>query len=351
MQRQATPSASLPVGVTSAARATSANAASWTASRRPPASASPNTRMPPMMQVRFAAVEVVGDDRDGVALLEAAGGGEEGERGGDGGDGQPGGEDEREQAVAGGARERLQRDVADAEQHAGGGAEQRAVVMGRGAHLRRGDQQQRRAASATASKAIRPGTANAVWCPSGAGIVRTSSTEPDRGHRDAGPLAAADAVAEDAVAEHREDHDAGGEHDLHRRERGERERGDVQDPGADGDRHADREPLGGEQRPRAGQRPPQRDERRAPGAAVLAQEAQLRDDGAYERQRDPKLQLRPTLLEPTVPRTLGRSLSARRAAVIGRGANVARAALAVPTTARRTARRSRRRTSPRSACA
>ena len=37
---------------------------------------------------------------------------------------------EREQAVAGGARERLQRDVADAEQHAGGGAEDRAVVMG-----------------------------------------------------------------------------------------------------------------------------------------------------------------------------------------------------------------------------
>ncbi len=60
------------------------------------------------------------------------------------------------------------------------------------------------------------------------------------------------------------------------------------------------------------------------GAAVLAQEAQLRDDGAYERQRDPKLQLR-----PTSPRT-DRSPNSRekppsaRAAVIGPGANVAR---------------------------
>ena len=67
--------------------------------------------------------------------------------------------------------------------------------------------------------------------------------EPGRGHRDARPLAAADAVAEDPVAEHGEHHDAGGEHDLDRRERGERERGDVQDPRAGGDRHADREPA------------------------------------------------------------------------------------------------------------
>ena len=33
-------------------------------------------------------------------------------------------------------------------------------------------------ASATASKTIRPGTANAAWWPSGVGIVRTSSTSP-----------------------------------------------------------------------------------------------------------------------------------------------------------------------------
>ena len=45
------------------------------------------------------------------------------------------------------------------------------------------------------------------------------------------------------LGQHGEDHDAGGEHGLDDRQRGEGQGGDVEDPGAGRDGHADREPL------------------------------------------------------------------------------------------------------------
>ena len=92
-----------------------------------------------------------------------------------------------------------------------------------------------------------------------------------------------------------------------------------------------------EQRAGAGQRAPQLDRRRAAGAAVLAQEAQLRDGGAYQRQRDPKLQLRPTLLEPR-PRTLGEKPPSGAGRGHRPGGQRRRAALVVPTTFSRSPR-------------
>ena len=80
--------------------------------------------------------------------------------------------------------------------------------------------------------------------------------EAERGHAHADPLAHADLEAEDALGEDREHHDAGGEHGLDDRERGEGESRDVEQPGAGGDAHADREPLGGEQGPDGLQRMP-----------------------------------------------------------------------------------------------
>ena len=61
--------------------------------------------------------------------------------------------------------------------------------------------------------------------------------------RDADPLAHADLEAEDPLGHHGQDHDAGREHGLDDGQRGERERGDVEQPRDGGDAHADREPL------------------------------------------------------------------------------------------------------------
>ena len=44
-----------------------------------PGIGSPKTMMPPAMQETLAAVEVDGDDRDGLAVLQAAGRGVEGD--------------------------------------------------------------------------------------------------------------------------------------------------------------------------------------------------------------------------------------------------------------------------------
>ena len=93
-----------------------------------------------MMQVTFAAVEV--QAMTGTASpswkprAEARKASADGERAtGSHGETASG---ERRAADAG---ERLDRDVGDAEQHAGGGAEHRAVVVGGRAEARRGDQQ------------------------------------------------------------------------------------------------------------------------------------------------------------------------------------------------------------------
>ena len=123
----------------SAARraATSAKAASWTASRMPPASASPKTRMPPMMQVRFAAVEVQAMTGTASPSWKPRAEARKASAEASGGDGQPGREDEREQAVAGGAGERLERDV----------ARRRTARRRRRRAARRGDGRARRAAA------------------------------------------------------------------------------------------------------------------------------------------------------------------------------------------------------------
>ena len=68
-----------------------------------------------------------------------------------------------------------------------------------------------------------------------AGSVTTEQQQADGGHADADPLAGADLEAEQPLGQHREHHDAGGEHGLDDGQRRERERGDVQDPGAGGD--------------------------------------------------------------------------------------------------------------------
>ena len=70
----------------------------------------------------------------------------------------------------------------------------------------------------------------------------------------------------------------------------ERERGDVEDPGAGGDRHADREPARGEQRAPAAERMAHVHRGRRVRAPVLVEEAQLGGERAGEREEDAQVQ-------------------------------------------------------------
>jgi len=72
--------------------------------------------------------------------------------------------------------------------------------------------------------------------------------------RQAGPLTAPDAKAEDAVRRDGDEHHTRRENDLYDRHRGERQRPHVQQPGSDGDEHPNREPARAEQGTRALQR-------------------------------------------------------------------------------------------------
>ena len=277
-----------PCGVTSAATATSAKATIWTPSSTPPASASPKTTIPPVITVMFAAVARAGDDRDGLALLEAAGGGEEGEHRGQRGDRQPRRGEELERAAD--ARQRLERDVGDAEQRAGGGAEDRAVVVGGRAEPRSGDQQH--------AEREHPGLEGDQRGHGERGVIAAGARQREHeqrqaggGHDHADPLARADLAAEQPLAHHGEHHDAGRERDLDDGQRGERERGHVEDPSAGGDRHADREPARAEQVTGAAQRRAQLDPRGHRGAAVLAQKPELRDGRAQQCEPDTDVQV------------------------------------------------------------
>ena len=90
-------------------------------------------------------------------------------------------------------------------------------------------------------------------------------------------------------AMHREDHDAGGEHRLDDRQRGEGKGGDVEEPRAGGDGHADREPLAGVQLLSRPERMTDVDRGSLVGALVLVEKAQLRRDRAGEREQDAQI--------------------------------------------------------------
>ena len=80
--------------------------------------------------------------------------------------------------------------------------------------------------------------------------------EPCRRDDHADPLAASEPEAEEALGEDGEEHQPAREDGLHDRQRRQGERADVEHPGADRDRPADREPLGAEEVDGASQRVP-----------------------------------------------------------------------------------------------
>ena len=109
--------------------------------------------------------------------------------------------------------EGLQRDVGDAEQRAGGGAEDRAVMVGGRAEPGRGDQQHAdgehpdQEGHQRGHRRTRSGSA-------GARQGQHEQRQAGGGHDHADPLARADLAAEQPLADHREHHDAGRERDL-----------------------------------------------------------------------------------------------------------------------------------------
>ena len=246
----------------------------------------------------FAAVRGAGDDRDGVALLEAAGGGEEGEHGGEQRDGQPGRDEQRERAADAG--QRLERDVGDAEQRARGGAEERAVVVGGRAEPRGGDQQHAERRACPASKAISAGTANAEWLPPVRGSVSDEQRQADGGHRHADPLAACRRVQPNSRSPSTASITTPVESTTWTMDSGASASAAtcrIQAPAAIAmpiANHFERN------RPRALRSGAlQLDARRLRGAAVLAQEAELRDGGAQQRQPDTDVQMNRSPLRMT----------------------------------------------------
>jgi hypothetical protein len=114
--------------------------------------------------------------------------------------------------------------------------------------------------------------------------------QAERGHGDADPLAEPDLEAEDPLSHDGEDHDAGGEDGLDHRERGVGEGSHVEDPGTGGDGHADREPLAAVELLGRAERVTDVDRRGLVRTLVLVKKAQLRGDGADERQQNAQIQ-------------------------------------------------------------
>ena len=227
-----------------------------------------------------------GDDGDRLAVLHAARGGVEGDDGGEQRDGEPGRDEHLADAAEPG--QRLDGDVGHAEQHARRGAEHDAVVVVGGAEARAGDQERadRQHAGLEGDHARhRVGRVRRR----GGRQRDDEQQQAARGHRDAEPLAQADLEAEHPLGEHGEDHDAGGEHGLHDRQRREGQRGDVEDPGAERDGHAEREPLERTARGRP-QRMADVDGGCLVRTPVLVEEAELCRDRAGEREQDAEIE-------------------------------------------------------------
>ncbi len=181
--------------------------------------------------------------------------------------------------------QRLDRDVGDAEEDAGGDAEQDAVVRVVRTEPRREDEQHADGEQSGLEGDHAAERVAGVRAGAG-GEGDGQQREAERGEPDADPLAAADVGAEPAVGDDREEDEPAREDGLDERERREREGADVEDPGEEGDAHAEGERARAEEGDGAAQRVARLDGRGGARAAVLQQEAEVGEEGADERQED-----------------------------------------------------------------
>jgi hypothetical protein len=122
--------------------------------------------------------------------------------------------------------------------------------------------------------------------------------EADGREGQAPPLPAADLVSEDAIGHDGNEHDAARQDDLDDRQRGERDRRDVQRPRGAADAHADREPLRAPQTLRRPQRVANVDGGRLAATAVLEEEPEVRSEGAQKRQQNAEMKRHAELIGP-----------------------------------------------------
>ena len=191
--------------------------------------------------------------------------------------------------VADDAGERLDGEVADAEQDAGGRGEHDAVVLGGPAEARPHDAQGAEAEEPGLEGGHRRNREGGVRAVAG-GQRDREQHEADERQREPPPLALADLEAEQAVGHDGQQHEPAGQHDLDDGQRRQRDRADVQDPGAEADEHADGEPALAPQRARRAQRVADVDVAGAAGSAVLVEERQVRGEGAEQREEDSELE-------------------------------------------------------------
>ena len=107
---------------------------------------------------------------------------------------------------------------------------------------------------------------------------------------DAKPLPGADGAAEEALGQDREEHEPAADQRLDERERRQRQRAHVEDPGAHCHEHPDREPLGAEQPDRAANRVAHVHVRRGAGPPVLERKPRLVAKRAQQREKDSDLE-------------------------------------------------------------
>ena len=211
----------------------------------------------------------------------------------------------------------LDGDIRDAEQRAGGQAEQQPFDTVPDAPVR-GDREE---AGADREHRCLDGDQpreRRVLRPSGAAAGQSDDGQPCGRDRDAEPLPSSEAKVEEPLREDSEEHEATGEHGLDDRQRRARERADVQGPREDRDQPPDREPLRAKERGRADERVPRPDRCDADRAAVLEQEGQVGGQGRREREHQPE--------DHANARATAGRLAAMAAASGGRGMASARAA-------------------------
>ena len=241
----------------------------------------------------LAAVPVIGDDRDGVAVLQRAGRARRRRR-------RSRRWRRRVQGLRMSAEERppspampvsaLTPTSADAEEDAAGGGEHDAVVLVLAADVLAHDEQRADREEARLEGDHRREARDSSACPR---AVREGDDEEDEaagGEREAPPLTGPDLEAEELLGHDGEEHETAGEDRLHHRERREGDRGHVQHPGTGADAHADREPGLTPQRGGRAQRATDVDRRRGAGTAVLVEEREVRGERACERQQDAEVE-------------------------------------------------------------
>jgi hypothetical protein len=118
---------------------------------------------------------------------------------------------------------------------------------------------------------------------------RREEGEPAAAERQRQPLPSLDRVAEEALREHREGDRAAGEHRLHERDRGQRQRRDVGEPGQGGESPAGGEPRGGGEAAQARQRSADVDGLHLLAATMLEQRGQVGHQRDGRGEADPDL--------------------------------------------------------------